>query len=107
MSESAAVYGDVAGVAGVVQTKKLTGTTGASEGDLTAIAHGLDSSKIIGCMVLVTADNGNKICAGLTAIVECNFGVFLGSTNVSIKLSPTNSGELLGNLIEVLLFYEA
>lgn len=90
----------------VVKMKKLTGTTGATEGSTTDIAHGLTLSKIIGLSVLVTADNSNLIPPGLVFTAEFEYDTFLDPTNVKIRLSNTNSGTLLGNAITVLLTYE-
>ena len=89
-----------------VKMKKLTGTTGATEGSTTSIAHGLTLSKIIGFNVLVTASNGNSITHGLTFSSEFEYDQFIDATNVVIRLSGTNSGNLLSQAIKVLLVFE-
>ena len=89
-----------------VKIKKLTGTTGATEGSTTNIAHGLTLSKIIGLNVLVTADNGNLIPPGLVFTPEFQYCAFIDATNVIIRLSTANSGNMLSNAITVLLTHE-
>ena len=86
--------------------KKLTGTTGATEGSFTNVAHGLTLAKIIGMQVLVTADNGNLIPPAFDTIAEFEYGAFLSATNAVVDLSATNSGNLLSNAFTVLLTYE-
>jgi len=90
----------------VIKMKKLTGTAGATEGDTTNIAHGLTLSKVIGLQVLVTADNGNLIPPGLVFASEFEYDTFITPTNAVIRLSATNSGNMTGNAITVLLTYE-
>lgn len=90
-----------------IKMKKLTGTTGASEGDDTDITHGLTLSKIISLQVLVTADNGNKIPPSLVVVDEYEFDTFLTPTTVTVALSSANSANLTGNAITILLTYEA
>ena len=57
---------DKGNVSGIRSVKKLTGVTGASEGNSTSIPHGLALAKIIGLNVLVIASNGNYISPGLS-----------------------------------------
>lgn len=90
----------------IIKMKKLTGTTGATEGANVTVAHGLTLSKIIGFDVLVTADNGNLIPMSFVSVVEFEFDAFITSTNVSVNLSATNSANLLSNAFTVLLTYE-
>ena len=89
-----------------IKTKKLTGITGATEGSTTNIAHGLTLSKIIGFMVLVSADNGNSIPPGLVFAAEFEYDAFIDATNAVIRLSDTNSGNMLSNAIVVLIIHE-
>ena len=89
-----------------IKLKKLTGTTGATEGNTTSIAHGLTLSKIIGLNVLVTASNGNSIPPELLFPNEFEYNAFLTPTDVIIRLSSTNSGSILSGAIVVLLTHE-
>ncbi len=86
--------------------KKLTGTTGASEGDTTDITHGLDRSKIIGMQVLVTQSSGNRVPPVFTAVSEHEYDVFIMATVVRVVLTATNSGSITNGAITVLLTYE-
>ena len=92
------------GILGVM--KKLTGTTGATEGNLTSIAHGLTISKVIGYHVLVTQASGNKIPPEYTSVAGYEFSAFLDSTNVKVQLHATNSENLLSKAISVLINHE-
>lgn len=89
-----------------IKMKKLTGTTGATEGDVVDVVHGLTLSKIIGLQALVTADNGNLIPPELSTVVEFQYSIFIDATNVRLDLSATNSANLLSNAFTVLLTYE-
>jgi len=86
---------------------KLTGTTGASEGDTTQIVHGLaDRSKIIGAQVLVSSSTGNRIPPNFKSVNEHEFDFFIDTTNVHIYLAATNSGSITNGAITVLITYE-
>ena len=91
-----------------VKTKKLTGITGAAEGNATNIVHGLPSiSKIIGLQVLVTSPgNGNRIPPSFSYTAEHEYDVYIDATYVRVQLSATNSGSILNGAITALLTYE-
>lgn len=88
-----------------IKFKKLTGTTGATEGSTINIAHGLTAAKIIGFDVLVNANN-NLIPMAFVDVAEFEFNAFIDPTNVKVNLSSTNSANLLSNTVTVLLTYE-
>ena len=90
----------------VIRFKKLTGTTGETEGDSTDMAHGLTLAKIIGLSVLVTAGNGNVIPPSFVSVFEFQYDAFILPTDVKVVLSSTNSGSILNGAITVLLTYE-
>ena len=89
-----------------IKMKKLTGTTGSSEGDATTIAHGLTLSKIIGYHILVDNASGNKIPPAFTSVAEFEYDGFIDGTNVNIHLHATNSGSIKSKAISVLITYE-
>ena len=89
-----------------IKMKKLTGTTGGTEGDITNITHGLTVSKIIGCQVLVTQSSNNLVPPAFTAVVEHEYDFFVLASVVRIVLTATNSGSILNGAITVLLTYE-
>ena len=87
--------------------KKLTGTTGATEGDTTNIAHGFgDISKILGYHVLVSTSSGNRVPPAFTSVAEHEYDAFMDGTNVVVALTAANSGSLLSRAISVLVTYE-
>ncbi len=88
------------------QQKKLTGTTGATEGDITNISHGLTIGKIIGLEVLVDQVSGNKVPPAFTAVADHEYDVFILASVVRIVLHATNSGSIVSEAITVLITYE-
>ncbi len=97
---------DKGNYSGTRAVKKLTGVTGATEGSVTTIPHGLVLSKIIGLSVLVVAPNGNYIAPTLVSVAEFQYDVFITPTNVQIDLSAANSGSILNGAIIALVTYE-
>ncbi len=91
----------------VIKMKKVTGTTGATEGDSTNVAHGFgDISKILGYHVLVSTASGNRVPPAFTSVAEHEYDAFVNATDVVVKLTATNSGSLLSRLITALLTFE-
>ncbi|KKL79438.1 hypothetical protein LCGC14_2014830 [marine sediment metagenome] len=99
-------YASVGDGAPRIAMKKLTGTTGSTEGDSTSISHGLTQSKIIAFQVLVDSDAGNSIPPAFTVTAEYLYSAYLNSTNVVIMLATSSSGNLLTKAITVLIICE-
>ena len=99
-------YARLGSGAPVIKMKKLTGTTGASEGDTTDIAHGLDKTKVLGMEVWVTNSSGNRVPPVFTSLAEHEYDAFISTTNVRIQLTATNSGSIVNGAITILLTYE-
>ena len=97
-------YTKLGSTAPSIKMKKLTGTTGVTEGDNSFIVHGLTQSKIIGFQVFVIPTD--SIPPSFTAIAEFQYDAYIESTNVVIMLHATNSGNLLSKSITVLITYE-
>ena len=89
-----------------IRMKKVTGVTGASEGDTTNIAHGVTLSKILGCDVLVARAGGGFIPPAYTRVTESEYFFIIDSANVKVELSATNSNSITEDAITVLLTYE-
>jgi len=90
-----------------VKTKKIIGTTEASEGSATSVAHGLDSSKIIGVTGYVSVSAETNIIHGYESSSGYQFGITFGQTNVNLVLHPTNSENILSKSFTILIIYEA
>ena len=90
----------------VIKMKKLTGTTGSTEGDITNLTHGLTVSKIIGCQVFITQSSNNLIPPEFTNVAEHEYGFFILASVVRVVLHATNSSSILNGAITVLLTYE-
>lgn len=90
-----------------LRCKKLTGTTAGSEGFNTAIAHGLNQSKVISVTVHVwDSFNGAWIPHGYTLATEREFHWRLSASDINVSNSNTNSGAILNAAIRVLIWYE-
>ncbi|KKM65790.1 hypothetical protein LCGC14_1487730 [marine sediment metagenome] len=99
-------YAAVGSGAPLIAMKKLTGTTGGTEGDITNINHGLTVSKIIGCQVLVTQSSSNLVPPAFTTVVEHEYDFFILASVVRIVLHASNSGSIINGAITVLITYE-
>ena len=99
-------YTAVGSGAPLIAMKKLTGTTGATEGDITNLTHGLTVSKIIGCQVLVTQSSSNLVPPAFTAVVEHEYEFFILASVVRIVLTAGKSGSIISGAITVLITYE-
>ncbi len=95
-------YARLGDSAPAIKMKKLAGTSAWSQGATALIAHGLDSSKIIGIQVLV----GPTIPAGFITVPGYQYDYHLDPTHVRINNHINNSGSLLGLPVVVLITYE-
>ena len=86
----------------------LTGTCGASEGDSTAMAHGISNG---GERIVAATGYVNYSGDGVTWVSEASitaeyiFGLIFDDTNVTIQLHPSSSGQLTGDPCKVLVWY--
>ena len=90
-----------------IMTKKLTGTTGANQGDQISIAHGLDDGKILAVQVMVEWSPN----AFLPPSYQINGGYeFTWFTNavgsIVIWTKSGNSGNILSKPVKILITYE-
>jgi hypothetical protein len=90
-----------------IKVKKLTGTTGAAQGDIIPISHGLTSTKILSITVLVQFEtNGQYVPHSYTNTNGYQFDFYSDATNIQIRNHPTNSGQILSKPIKVMITYE-
>jgi hypothetical protein len=95
------------GVSGpALRFKKLTGTTGAAEGDSVTVAHGLTSTKIINAAAQVWFAAGSAVPHGYAHDAGFEFHVAFNGTDVYIRNHPTNSENILSKAFTVLITYE-
>ena len=90
-----------------IKFKTFTGTTGASEGDLSSFAHGLTASKIL--MITAMVDGGSNVFVppAFTRGNEFQYDVYVnGATNITLGLSATNSGNITSAGYKVTVMYE-
>jgi hypothetical protein len=89
-----------------IRMKKLTGTTASSEGAQVGVAHGLTSTKILSCVVMVEYTSGYFIHQGYTNSTEYQFNWVVTPTDVLVWNTSGNSGSILSDPFVVLLTYE-
>lgn len=90
-----------------IKVKKLTGTTGAAQGDIIPISHGLTSTKILSITVLVQFEtNGQYVPHSYTNTNGYQFDFYSDATNIQVRNHPTNSGQILSKPIKVMITYE-
>jgi hypothetical protein len=90
-----------------IKVKKLTSTTGAAQGDIIPVPHGLTSTKILSITVLVQFEtNGQYVPHSYTNTNGYQFDFFSDTTNIQIRNHPTNSGQILSKPIKIIITYE-
>ncbi|MFN8347794.1 MAG: hypothetical protein U0X91_22505 [Spirosomataceae bacterium] len=90
-----------------IKVKKLTGTTGAAQGDIIPISHGLTSTKILSITVLVQFEtNGQYVPHSYTNTNGYQFDFYSDTTNIQVRNHPTNSSGILSKPIKVMITYE-
>jgi hypothetical protein len=100
-------FSKLGGDAPAIKVKKLTGTTGAAQGDIIPVPHGLTSTKILSITVLVQFEtNGQYVPHSYTNTNGYQFDFFSDATNIQIRNHPTNSGQILSKPIKVMITYE-
>ena len=89
-----------------LRIKRLTGTTGATEGSNVDFLHGLpDIQKILGWKATV-ANDGALIAENERNSPDLEFSVQLNTdTEFRLKVAATKSADILSKPFEVLVFY--
>lgn len=85
---------------------KLTGTTAASQGSTSNIAHGLTVSKILSVSVLVEYSTPSLIAPSWDVSGGYEYSYFVTSTNVGVTNKTGNSANILSKPIRILITYE-
>jgi hypothetical protein len=95
----------VLGAGPAIKMKKLTGTTSNTDGVATDVAHGLTRSKIISASALV--DTGTYLVPEVYTIAAGFwFEILITSTDISLKLKPGSSSNILSKSFTILVIYE-
>lgn len=90
-----------------IKIKQLTGTTNASEGGNTQVAHGLTGAKILGVTCVVEhATNSGVPPGGLAAFAGYKYDCYFNATYVIVYNHPTESENILSKPFRVLVVYE-
>ncbi len=89
-----------------VLSKKLTGTTGATQGGTVSIPHGLTASKILGYSAIVEYSTGNTISENYTRTKGYEFYIYSTATNIVIVNRTNKSSNILSKPIRIVVNYE-
>lgn len=101
----ATTYTSLGELAPAIKTKKLTGLTGAAQGDTTLIAHGLVGAKIISFTAKVEHITGGGVQANV-GIANYEFTCYHTSTNFVVTTKTGSSGSILSKNIIIYVTYE-
>jgi len=87
--------------------KKLTGTTGESEGDVINIAHGLDYTKILHFeSYLYISGTSSLVSPAFQYVGGFLYNITCEGNNFTIYMHPTESGNILSKPITITIYYE-
>lgn len=96
----------IASGTGTVLMKKVTGTTGATQGDQVAIATGVAPDKILSITVMVSYLTNAFVPEGYTNNPGYQFNWYESGGNVWVWTTSGNSANILNRLIKVFVTYE-
>lgn len=94
------------GNAPAIKVLKLTGTTAATQGGQVTIPHGLNVAKILAVDVLVQSSPNNWVHPSYVANLGYVFNYVVGASNITVINVATQSGNILGSPIKILVTYE-
>lgn len=90
-----------------IKVKKITGTTGSTQGDTTNIAHGLTGAKILSITTVVRDTTNTGVMPEWQGAVNYEYHHKFDATNVVITTKNGNSSSILSKAIAVMVTYEA
>lgn len=89
-----------------IKMKKLTGTTAATQGGISTIAHGLTDAKILSIQVLVEWNGSGGVVTDGSGIVGFLFKYNTGGGVITITNSSIQSISILSKPCRILITYE-
>ncbi len=89
-----------------IKVIKLTGTTGAAQGNTTFMAHGLTSSKILAVNILVEYAAGSSVPPSYNGSAGFEYDYYINGANIAVWTKSANSASILSKPIRVLVTYE-
>lgn len=99
-------YTKLGSAAPAICVKKLTGTTAGTQGNTVDIPHGLTASKILGVQVLIEYTPGAFVPVSYSQNPGYEGNYFITSTAIRVCNTATNSANILGKPVKVLITYE-
>jgi hypothetical protein len=96
----------VLGEGPAIKMKKFTGTTPSAEGGYLTFQHGLDASKILAMFAKVVYNAGHGTMPNYEGDPGLQFGVLHDPTIIAVKLSGSNSENILSKPYTVTVIYE-
>ncbi len=100
-------YSQLGVSAPIIKMKKLTGTTGATEGSRVTVAHGLTGAKILAIDCLILWATNSKMGPGHIYDVGYNYSCYADNVNINVRLDATGSENVTSKAFTVLITYEA
>ena len=89
-----------------VKMIKLTGTTGAAQGNTTFITHGVTNSKILSISILVEYAAGACVPPSYNGSAGFEYDYYLSGVSIAVWTKSGNSTSILSKPIRVLVTYE-
>ena len=90
-----------------IKIKKITGTTGSSQGDTVSVLHNLTGSKIISFTLKIEQNTDEGVSEEHTFTSGFQSSIHHTDTNFIISNSLANSGSILSKPFTILVTYEA
>ena len=90
-----------------VKIKRLVGTTASAQNGITSVVHSLVSSKIIGILVLVESNVSQYTPPNSTYYPGFFYDYTVGTSEIYILLSSSNSSNILNKPFRIIVVYTA
>jgi hypothetical protein len=90
-----------------IKVKVLTGTTAATEGGVTTVAHAISLSKIVSTTVSINYNNSYLIPPNYSISPGYEYGFNTDTTNINIVLKALNSANILSKPLTITIIYTA
>ena len=88
-----------------IKIKRLEGVTLSTEGSLVQVAHGLDSTKIVGCNLIVNFASQQLLGSSYLNVPGFEASWQFNSTHLMLYTKAGNSGSILSKPFSALVFY--
>lgn len=90
-----------------LKVKYLTGTSGATDGSVVTVAHGLTQSKIMIVTLLLEYAANNCISTNYTNSSGFQYDFDVGATAINVRLKPGASSQILNKPLRITILYSS